>query len=87
MLQIACDEGQERVVAEIMPENSGMRRVCTKLGFEFERIPKVRTTERLKSSCSGPRPWRSRNRFRNMKSSLEPGFIEPGSSYRFFVRN
>ena len=39
LLQIACDEGQERVVAEIMPENSGMRRVCTKLGFEFERIP------------------------------------------------
>lgn len=39
LLQIARDEGQERVVAEIMPENSGMRRVCTKLGFEFERIP------------------------------------------------
>ncbi len=39
LLRIARDEGQERVVAEIMPENSGMRRVCTKLGFDFERIP------------------------------------------------
>jgi acetyltransferase len=39
LLDIARNEGQERVVAEIMPENSGMRRVCTKLGFEFERIP------------------------------------------------
>ena len=39
LLRIARDEGQERVVAEIMPENSGMRRVCTKLGFSFERIP------------------------------------------------
>ena len=25
-------------VAEIMPENTGMRRVCTKLGFSFSHI-------------------------------------------------
>ena len=22
-----------------MPENTGMRRICTKLGFNFERVP------------------------------------------------
>jgi acetyltransferase len=39
LLEIARDEGIERVVAEIMPENIGMRRICTKLGFEFHRLP------------------------------------------------
>ncbi len=39
LLEFARDEGIERVVAEIMPENTGMRRVCEKLGFQFERIP------------------------------------------------
>jgi acetyltransferase len=39
LLEIASHEGIERVMAEIMPENTSMRRVCTKLGFEFERIP------------------------------------------------
>ncbi|HXF61595.1 MAG TPA: bifunctional acetate--CoA ligase family protein/GNAT family N-acetyltransferase, partial [Caldilineaceae bacterium] len=37
LLEIARNEGIERVVAEIMPENTGMRRVCDKLGFTFER--------------------------------------------------
>ncbi len=39
LLEIARDEGIERVVAEIMPENVGMRRICTKLGFSFRRLP------------------------------------------------
>ncbi|MCC6169524.1 MAG: bifunctional acetate--CoA ligase family protein/GNAT family N-acetyltransferase [Caldilineaceae bacterium] len=39
LLDIARDEGITRVFAEIMPENVGMRRVCAKLGFSFERIP------------------------------------------------
>lgn len=39
LLEIARDEGIERVFAEIMPENTGMRRVCSKLGFSFERVP------------------------------------------------
>jgi acetyltransferase len=39
LLQIARDEKIERVVAEIMPENTGMRRICEKLGFTFTRIP------------------------------------------------
>ena len=39
LLEIARNEGIERVVAEIMPENVGMRRVCTKLGFTFRRLP------------------------------------------------
>ncbi len=39
LLEIARDEGIERVLAEIMPENTGMRRICTKLGFSFTRLP------------------------------------------------
>ena len=39
LLDFARDEGIERVVAEIMPENTGMRRVGEKLGFQFKRIP------------------------------------------------
>jgi acetyltransferase len=39
LLEIARDEGIERVFAEIMPENTGMRRVCAKLGFSFGRVP------------------------------------------------
>ena len=39
LLEIARNEGIERVVAEIMPENVGMRRICTKLGFTFHRLP------------------------------------------------
>ena len=39
LLDIGRDEGLENVVAEILPENEGMRRVCTKLGFTFERKP------------------------------------------------
>jgi acetyltransferase len=39
LLDIARDEGIERVVAEIMPENIGMRRICEKLGFSFHRLP------------------------------------------------
>ena len=38
LLQVGRDEGLERVVAEILPENEGMRRVCTKLGFSFKKI-------------------------------------------------
>ena len=39
LLEVARAEGIERVVAEIMPENVGMRRICTKLGFTFQRLP------------------------------------------------
>ena len=39
LLDIARDEKLEKVVAEIMPDNAGMRRVCTKLGFDFSRMP------------------------------------------------
>ena len=39
LLEIAADEGILRVLAEIMPENTGMRRICTKLGFSFSKIP------------------------------------------------
>jgi acetyltransferase len=39
LLEFARDEGIERVVAEILPENAGMRRVAEKLGFTFKSIP------------------------------------------------
>ncbi|MBW7881688.1 MAG: GNAT family N-acetyltransferase, partial [Caldilineaceae bacterium] len=39
LLQIGRDEKLERVVAEVLPENEGMRRVCQKLGFEFSKVP------------------------------------------------
>jgi acetyltransferase len=42
LLAIGRDEKLERIVAEIMPENTGMRRICTKLGFEFHHIPDSR---------------------------------------------
>mgnify|MGYP003388379342 CR=1 FL=1 len=38
LLQVGRDEAMERVVAEILPENEGMRRICTKLGFSFKKI-------------------------------------------------
>ena len=42
LLDIGRDEGLERVIAEILPENEGMRRICDKLGFEFSHIPSTR---------------------------------------------
>ena len=39
LLDIGRDEKLEKVVAEILPENEGMRRVCTKLGFDFSHMP------------------------------------------------
>jgi acetyltransferase len=39
LIQIGRDEKLERIVAEILPENEGMRRVCQKLGFEFSKVP------------------------------------------------
>ena len=43
LLNIGRDEKLERVVAEILPENEGMRRVCTKLGFKFSKVPDSNT--------------------------------------------
>lgn len=42
LLSIALNEGIERVLAEIMPENIGMRRICERLGFSFHRLPDSR---------------------------------------------
>jgi acetyltransferase len=39
LIQIGRDEKLDRIVAEILPENEGMRRVCQKLGFEFSKAP------------------------------------------------
>jgi acetyltransferase len=39
LIQIGRDEKLDRIVAEILPENEGMRRVCQKLGFEFSKVP------------------------------------------------
>ena len=38
LLQVGRDEGLERIIAEVLPENEGMRRICTKLGFSFKKI-------------------------------------------------
>jgi acetyltransferase len=43
LLDIGREEGLDKVVAEILPENEGMRRVCTKLGFSFSKIPDSNT--------------------------------------------
>ncbi len=43
LLDIGRDEKLERVVAEILPENEGMRRVCAKLGFKFSKVPDSNT--------------------------------------------
>jgi acetyltransferase len=43
LLDIGRDEKLEKVVAEILPENEGMRRVCTKLGFTFSKVPDSNT--------------------------------------------
>ena len=42
LLDIGLIEGVDRVMAEILPENEGMRRVCQKLGFEIKRVPGTR---------------------------------------------
>lgn len=39
LIQIGRDEKLDRIVAEILPENEGMRRICQKLGFSFSRVP------------------------------------------------
>jgi len=39
LLEFARSEGIERVVAEILPENEGMKRVSRNLGFHLEREP------------------------------------------------
>ncbi len=39
LLEIGRDEELTKVVAEILPENEGMRRVCTKLGFNLSKVP------------------------------------------------
>jgi acetyltransferase len=43
LLDIGRDEELDKVVAEILPENEGMRRVCTKLGFKFSKVPDSNT--------------------------------------------
>lgn len=35
LLDLARDEGIKKVIAEILPQNEGMRRICKKLGFTF----------------------------------------------------
>ncbi|GIV79603.1 bifunctional acetate--CoA ligase family protein/GNAT family N-acetyltransferase [Litorilinea aerophila] len=45
LLEIGRHEKLERVVAEILPENTGMRRVCTKLGFKLQTNPETHTVQ------------------------------------------
>jgi acetyltransferase len=41
LLRIGCDEGIDRVTAEILHENGAMQRVCRKLGFQLRTTPEV----------------------------------------------
>jgi acetyltransferase len=36
LIAIARDEGQDKLVAEILPENEGMKRICSRLGFTMK---------------------------------------------------
>ena len=36
LFDVARDWGIEQIVAEILPGNAPMRRICTSLGFSFE---------------------------------------------------
>ena len=36
LIEVGREEKLERIVAEILPDNSGMRRLCTALGFELQ---------------------------------------------------
>jgi acetyltransferase len=37
LIQIAREEGLQRITAEILPDNFGMQRLCERLGFALER--------------------------------------------------
>jgi acetyltransferase len=54
LLQVAWDEDLERVTAEILAENSGMQRVCEKLGFHLHPTeePSVIQAEITRSNLS-----------------------------------
>ena len=41
LLEIARDEGLERITAEVLHENRAMQRVCEKLGFTLRATPEV----------------------------------------------
>jgi acetyltransferase len=38
LIQVGQDEQLEHITAEILPDNSGMQRVCKKLGFQMRRV-------------------------------------------------
>ena len=39
LVQYGRDEGMHRIVADILPENTGMIRVSEQLGFKITRVP------------------------------------------------
>ena len=39
LVQIGKDEKLDRIVADILPENSAMQRVCEKVGFQLKHEP------------------------------------------------
>jgi acetyltransferase len=41
LLDVARDEHLDLVTAQILPDNSAMQRVCEKVGFKLQRIPKI----------------------------------------------
>jgi len=52
LLEIGRSEGLQHLTADMLPENTGMQRVCQKLGFQLERIESdavVRATKALQT--------------------------------------
>jgi acetyltransferase len=39
LLQVGRDENMQRIIAHIHPENTGMQKVCEKLGFKLRHLP------------------------------------------------
>ena len=39
LIAIGRDERLRRIVADILPENHNMQRICTKLGFGLRHLP------------------------------------------------
>ena len=60
LVEIARAEKIERVIAEILPENIHMQRVCRELGFRMDQLPdnggssRGLRSSRASASCTSP---------------------------------
>jgi acetyltransferase len=54
LFEVGRDWGCEKIVAEILPDNGPMRRVCKSLGFTFERPPGTYASRPLEPAAPAP---------------------------------